>query len=374
VATALAARLRAAFPVSPPPGRAAAHLAPTALLGVVLALGGLGLSVMGRTPSAPARPTPALIESRAAHLPAGELPIIGDPIADLTTWYAQRVSDANRAAVTNLAGTFLTPVDPMADPSTTDLYGRILVVTIPLLTLGGLVLGYLVMTAQTSGESAYAVRSITPRFVVGATLSILGIYLVSLLAQFVAALAEAMVASSVSTTTVGDASQWPAAGGVFEVLQRGGFDPRIGEGPDNWNSGAWLSSGLLAAVLMTFLQMLNAVLGAVERFLVLVGPLCLAAYALPGTSWLAGVWVKVLAAVLAVRFGWAIVFILFSLQVPTHLSGAGVPHAVDDTNALLGLALGAVALMLVLAPILVGLVLGRSATPSLPKLELSLSR
>lgn len=86
MATALAARLRAALPVSPPRCGAAAHVAPTALLGVVLALGGLGLSVMGRTPSAPARPTPALIESEAAHLPAsGQLPIIGDPIADLTT-------------------------------------------------------------------------------------------------------------------------------------------------------------------------------------------------------------------------------------------------------------------------------------------------
>lgn len=374
MATALAARLRAALPVSPPPGGAAAHVAPAALLGVVLALGGLGLSVLGRTPSAPARPTPALIEPEAAHLAQGELPIIGDPIADLTSWYSDRVADANRAAVSNLAGRFLTPVDPMADSSTTDLYGRILVITIPLLTLGGMLLGYLVMTARSSGDSAYAVRSVTPRFVVGATLSILGIYLVSLLAQFTAAVAEAMVASSLSATAVGGATDWPAAGGVFQILERGGFDPRIGEGPDNWNSGAWLSSGLLAAVLMTVLQMLNAVLGAVERFLVLIGPVCLAAYALPGTSWLTGVWVKLLAAVLAVRFGWAMVFILFSLQVPAHLSGAGVPPSIDDTNALLGLALGAAALMLVLAPILVGLVLGRSSASALPRLELSLSR
>jgi len=75
-------------------------------------------------------------------------------------------------------------------------------------------------------------------------------------------------------------------------------------------------AGLLAGVLMTFLQMMNAVLGAVERLLVLLGPICLAAYALPATQRLANLWLKLLAAVLAVRFGWAMVFILFSLQDP----------------------------------------------------------
>jgi len=58
-----------------------------------------------------------------------------------------------------------------------------------------------------------------------------------------------------------------------------------------------------------------------------------------------------------VRFGWAIVFILFSLQVPAHLDAASVPMTVDDTNALIGLALGAAALMIVLPPVLVNLVL-----------------
>ena len=359
---ALAARLRSAIWLPQETSRADPHLTRVALLLLVLALGGLGLAVVGRTPTAPERPTPALLETETALPPRGELPIIGDPIRDLTIWYAQRVSDANRAAVSNLSGRFLTPVDPLADEATTDLYGKILVVTIPLLTLGGLVLGYLVMTARTSGESAYAVRAVTPRFVVGATLSILGIYLVSLLAQFVAATGLAMVATSVSTDAVGTAEHWPGGGGVFLVLQRGGFDPRIGEGPDNWNTGAWLSGGLLAAVLMTFLQMLNAVLSATERFLVLVGPLCLAAYALPATQWLANTWLKVLAAVLAVRFGWAIVFILFSLQAQAHLSEAGVPQTVDDTNALIGLALGAAALMLVLAPILFNLVVSHAPT------------
>ncbi|HYN50755.1 MAG TPA: hypothetical protein VES62_07500 [Thermoleophilaceae bacterium] len=354
---ALAARLRAARPLPKDEGDAHPHRAPVAPLLLVLALGGLGLAVVGRTPTAPERPLPALIETEAARLPRGGLPLIGDPIRDLTIWYAQRVSDANRAAVENLKGNFLTPVDPLTDQATTDLYGKILIVTIPLLTLGGLILGYLIMVARTTGESTYAVRSVTPRFVVGAVLSILGIYLVSILAQFVTATDLAMVGVSVSPGQVGGAEEWPAGGGVFLVLQRGGFDPRIGEGPANWNAGAWLSSGLLAAVLMTFLQMINAVLGAVERLLVLLGPICLAAYALPATQRLANLWLKLLSAVLAVRFGWAIVFILFSLQVPPHLNDASVPLSVGDTNALIGLALGAAALMLVLPPILVNLVL-----------------
>jgi hypothetical protein len=354
---ALAARLRSALSLPNAERNAHPHLSPVALLLLVLALGGLGLAVVGRTPTAPERPLPAPIEPEAARLPRGELPIIGDPIRDLTIWYAQRVSDANRAAVENLRGRFLAPVDPLADQATTDLYGKMLVLTIPLLTMGGLLLGYLIMVARTTGESAYAVRSVTPRFVVGALLSICGIFLVSVLAQFVIATDLAMVGVSVSPESVGGAEDWPAGGGVFLVLQRGGFDPRIGEGPANWNTGAWLSSGLLAAVLMTFLQMMNAVLGAVERLLVLLGPICLAAYALPNTQRLANLWLKLLTAVLAVRFGWAIVFILFSLQAQPHLNDASVPLTLGDTNALIGLALGAAALMLVLPPILVNLVL-----------------
>ncbi|MEX0630048.1 MAG: hypothetical protein WEE67_09875 [Chloroflexota bacterium] len=353
----LAARLRSALPRRTDESRPGEHVSPVALLLLVLALGGLGLAVVGRTPTPPERSLPAPIEPEAAPLPRGELPIIGDPIRDLTIWYAQRVSDANRAAVENLKGRFLTPVDPLADAATTDLYGKMLVITIPLLTLGGLILGYLIMVARTTGESAYAVRSVTPRFVVGAVLSICGIFLVSVVAQFVIATDVAMVGVSLPPASVGGATEWPAGGGVFLVLQRGGFDPRIGEGPANWNSGAWLSSGLLAAVLMTFLQMMNAVLGAVERLLVLLGPICLAAYALPATQRLANHWLKLLTAVLAVRFGWAIVFILFSLQVPAHLNDASVPLTTADTNALIGLALGAAALMLALPPILVSLVL-----------------
>ena len=361
--SAVVARLRSAIPHSAVESGPGWRVAPLALLLVLLALGGLGLTVTGRTPAIQDRSIQARLEPEAAHLGRGELPLIGDPIRDLTLWYAQRVSDANRAAVENLRGRFLTPVDPLADRQTADLYGKILVITIPLITLGGLVLGYLVMTARTTGTSAYAVRAVTPRFVVGATLSVLGIYLVSVLAQFVIATDVAMVSVSLGTDAAGSADDWPAGGGVFAILQRGGFDPRIGEGPDNWNTGAWLSSGLLAAVLMTFVQMLHAVLSATERFLVIVGPICLAAYAIPATQWLANVWLKLLAALLVVRFGWAIVFIIFSLQVPAHLGADGSPPTVDATNALLGLALGAAALMLILPPILVNLVLFHARGP-----------
>ena len=72
--------------------------------------------------------------------------------------------------------------------------------------------------------------------------------------------------------------------------------------------------GLLAAILMTFLQMVNVVLSALERLLVLIGPICLAAYALPATERITNGWLKVLVAILLVRFAWTIVFILFSLE------------------------------------------------------------
>lgn len=44
------------------------------------------------------------------------------------------------------------------------LYGKILLVTNPLLTLAGMILGYLIMTSRTTGESAYTrvVRFTTP--------------------------------------------------------------------------------------------------------------------------------------------------------------------------------------------------------------------
>ncbi|MCZ7537447.1 MAG: hypothetical protein M5T61_17085 [Acidimicrobiia bacterium] len=207
-----------------------------------------------------------MIETEAADLPRGDLPIIGDPIRDLTIWWSNRLTDANRAALGSLAGRQLTPIDPMADNVVKDLYGKILLVTIPLLTLGGLILGCLIMTSRTTGESAYTARAVTPRFVVGATLSILGIFLVSVFAQFVIATDAAMVGVAVTPEgAVGGSDAWPAGGGVFEVLQNASFDPRVTEGPNNWNTGAGLSAGLSAAILVNFLQMVNAALSAVER-------------------------------------------------------------------------------------------------------------
>ena len=297
---------RTSLEVTLPPSRT--RLGPVPLLLLALTLGGLGLAVVGRPPTTPAASPPAHLGTATTDLPRGDLPIIGDPIRDLTLWYSGRVSDANRAGIDNLRGRFLAPIDPIADPVTGDLYGKILLITIPLLALGGIILGYLVMLSRTTGESAYTARAVTPRFIVGATLSILGIFFVSVMAQFVIATDLAMVGVAMPQDAVGGADTWPASGGVFMVLQNGGFDPRVGEGPNNWNSGAWLSAGLLAAILTTFLQMMNAVLSALERLLVIVGPICLAAYALPATQRVTNVWLKVLGAILLVRFAWTIVF------------------------------------------------------------------
>ena len=328
-----------------------------------------GARSRGRGPGAGAaqgtrRATPAGDHDRGA--PAGDIPLIGDPVRDLTIWYSDRVSDANRAALENLRGRFLSPLDPLTDRSTTDLYGTMLLVTIPLLTMGGLALGYLIMTSATSGESAYAARSVTPRFVVATTLAILGIFLVSVLAQFVTALDAAMIGVSLPGHAVGGPDAWPAGGGVFAVLQNGGFDPRVGQGPDNWNDGAWLSVGLLAGVLLTCLQMLAWVLGGVERLLVLIGPLCLAAYALPATERVTTLWFRALVAVLAVRFAWTIAFVLFSLQALPHIGATGSPPTLADTNLLLGLATGAAAMMLGLPLLVLPVAIGGTGVVSVP--------
>jgi hypothetical protein len=337
---------------------APAPVPPVALLLLALALGGLGLTVLGRSPSKSEAATPAnLAETGAAGLPRGDLPIIGDPIRDLTIWWSNRLSDANEAGLESLRGRFLTPIDPLADHTVTTLYAKILLVTVPLLTLGGVVLGYLIMVSRTTGESAYTARAVTPRFVVGATLSVLGIFLASVFAQFISATDQAMVAVAVGPSTIGGADAWPASGGVFQVLQNGGFDPRVPEGPGNWNSGAWLSAGLVAAVLVTFLQMVNAALSALERLLVLVGPMCLAAYTIPATQRITNAWLKVLLAILLVRFAWTVVFVLFSLESLGHLDAAGNPPTLGDMNALLGLATGAALLMFLLPLALIPLAL-----------------
>lgn len=335
-----------------------APVSPVALLLLAMALGGLGLTVLGRSPSAPEATPPATVTgTEAADVPVGDLPIIGDPIRDLTIWWSNRLSDANEAGLASLRGRFLTPIDPLADDTVRNLYGKILLITIPLLTLGGVILGYLIMVSRTSGESAYTARAVTPRFVVGATLSVLGIFLASVLAQFVIATDGAMVGVAIGSNALGGSDAWPASGGVFQVLQNGSFDPRVPEGPGNWNSGAWLSAGFVAAVLVTFLQMVNGALSALERLLVLVGPLCLAAYAIPATQRITNAWLKVLLAILLVRFAWTIVFVLFSLESLGHIDQTGNPPTIGDMNALLGLATGGALLMLLLPFALIPLAL-----------------
>jgi hypothetical protein len=325
---------------------------PRAVL-VPLALGLLGLALWlaghlgaSATPAqAPALPAPSLTNTAGQ---GGGIPFIGDPIHDLTLWYSNMIHDACNADIDNLKGTFLTPLDPMSDQTVTHLYGQILLITIPLITLGGMILGYLIMVSRTTGESTYTVRAVTPRFVVGATLSVLGIFLVSVLAQFVAATDLAMVQVSIPGNAVGGPDAWPAAGGVFQVLQNAGFDSNVNQGPGNWNTGAWLSAGLLSAVVMTLLQMLAVAFDAVERLLVLVGPIALAAYAIPATERFTNAWLKLMLALLAVRFAWTIIFILFSLQTMPHVV-AGNPPTAGDTNAMLGLA-AACALLMLLVP------------------------
>ena len=204
-------RIRPHLPETLLAAAAPAPIAPAALLLVAMAVGGLGLTVLGRPPTAPEAPPPATVtETEAADLPRGDLPIIGDPIRDLTIWWSNRLTDANRAGLDSLRGRALTPIDPMADDVIKTLYGKILLITIPLLTLGGMILGYLIMTSRTTGESAYTARAVTPRFVVGATLSVLGIFLASVLAQFVTATDLAMVGVSIPGNAVGGSDAWPA--------------------------------------------------------------------------------------------------------------------------------------------------------------------
>lgn len=341
--------LRSLEAVVPTPRRTS----PAAFALLVIALAGVAMAAIGRPTATPPASAPIPAETTVAALPRGDIPIIGDPVRDLTIWYSDRVSDASRAALDNLRGQFLTPIDPLVDPVTRTLYGPMVLITIPLLTFGGLILGYLIMVSRTSGESAYAVRSVAPRFVVGVTLSILGIFLVSVLAGFVAAVDGAMVGVSLPVSAVGGPDGWPSAGGVFAVLQHGGFDPRVAQGPDNWNDGAWLSSGLLGGILVTCVGMVNWVLGGIERLLVLVGPLCLAAYALPATERVTTTWFRVLVVVFAVRFAWTIAFVLFSLEALPSIGASGNPPTVADMNVLLGLAAGAAATMVGLPLVLI---------------------
>src|SRR3990172_5978833 len=147
---ATVARLRPLLPEQLLRLAAAAQVAPAALLLLAMAFGGLGLNVLGRSSSMPVIPA-TVPETEAAVLPRGDLPIIGDPIRDLTIWWSNRLTDANRAGLDSLRGRALTPIDPMADDIVKELYGKILLITIPLLTLGGVILGYMIMNSRTTG-------------------------------------------------------------------------------------------------------------------------------------------------------------------------------------------------------------------------------
>jgi hypothetical protein len=85
----------------------------TVLVLLVLAVVGLGLAAIERVAPSPVPVPPAPLESIASDPPVGDIPIIGDPVRDLTVWYSDRVRDANRAALDNLRGQLLTPIDPL---------------------------------------------------------------------------------------------------------------------------------------------------------------------------------------------------------------------------------------------------------------------
>ena len=118
-------RIRPHLPESFIAAAAPAPIAPAALLLVAMAAGGLGLTVLGRPPTAPEAPPPATVtETEAADLPRGDLPIIGDPIRDLTIWWSNRLTDASRLRILDVKG-----------PSTASNSARILRVMIVCLAL-----------------------------------------------------------------------------------------------------------------------------------------------------------------------------------------------------------------------------------------------
>ena len=275
-------------------------------------------------------PTPATVtETEAAVLPRGDLPIIGDPIRDLTIWWSNRLTDANRAGLDSLRGRALTPIDPMADEVIKTLYGKILLITIPLLTLGGMILGYLIMTSRTTGESAYTARAVTPRFVVGATLSVLGIFLVSVLAQFVTATDLAMVGVSIPERRGrrrrglagrrrrlrGSSRRRAFSPGSARARTTGTTALAVGRpGGDGADASSRWSTRAVG----------------VERLLILVGPICLAAYALPAPRINDTVAQVLLGSRRSVRV--TIVFVLFSLERSDHRPDGNPPTVATLTR------------------------------------------
>src|ERR1035437_3824688 len=306
------------------------------------------------------------------------LPFVGDlnPMDAITSWYSDRVKDGNKSAIDGLKGTFLAPVDPLTDKGIGKLYGLMVLVALPMLVLLATVVGVMVMTSRSSGEGAYSTRELVERYIVGAVLMGLGIFLVSLASNFLSALNQGIVAAGLPPGSLGSFDTWPAHGGVFQVLQSAHFDPSQMQGCTSgvkcddpavaWNTGAWLVAGLLDAILMTLLNMMNMALTGIETLLIIVSPFCLLAYATHYSSAITTTWLRLMVAIYLVRFAWAILFVLYSLFASVRLSvpagadvSAAMPASIADTNYLLGIATGAAFLMFLVPIILVQLSIQR---------------
>ncbi len=328
---------------------------------VLVVLAFIGLALATAHAMMPAPPKPAVATTTAQDV-GGGLPIIGDPVHDMTVWYSDRVHDANSSAVDGLKGTFLTPVDPLNDKAVTTLYGKMVIVALPILILLAIAVGVMIMTARSSGQGSYSARAMAERYIVGALLMGLGVFMISLASQLVTAVDQGMIEMGLPSGSVGGSDVWPTGGGVFHVLQLTHFDsydPQGGAGYA-WNTGAWLSGGLLASILMNVLQMVNSALTALETLLIIISPFCLLAYATRYSTIITASWLKLMCIIYMVRFVWTILFVLFSMLAFAHTqvgtTGAlGDPPNLGDTNALLAIATGAAFLMFLLPIILVPL-------------------
>ena len=331
---------------------------------VLVVLAFVGLALAAAHAITPTSPTPKPAEATVTAQDIGDFgPIpLPDPMHDLTMWYSDRVHDGNSSAVDGMKGTFLTPVDPLNDKAVTSLYGKMVIVALPILILLAIAVGVMIMTARSSGQGAYSARAMAERYIVGALLMGLGVFMISLASQLVTAVDQGMVEMGLPSGSVGGPDAWPTGGGVFHILQLARFDSHVTQGgPGNaWNTGAWLSGGLLAAILTTLLGMINAGLTALETLLIIVSPFCLLAYATRYSTIITSSWLKLMAIIYMVRFTWTILFVLFSMlafaHMPVGTSGdLGDPATLGDTNALLAIATGASFLMFLLPIILVPL-------------------
>lgn len=367
-----------------------ARQAPTRVAKVLVGLAfvGLALATVHAIMPPPAKPTvatgttatgttttPTTAQPVTGSGPLGVIPDL-NPMDGVTSWFSNVVSDGNTSAIDGLKGTFLTPVDPLKDKAIGSLYGMMVVVAIPMLILLAAVIGVMVMTSRSSGEGAYSTRALLERYIVGAVLMGLGIFLVSLASNFLSALNQGIVAAGLPSGSIGSPDTWPASGGVFHVLQVGHFDPSIAQGCANstpceqsvaYNTGAWLVGGLLNVILVTLVNMMNMALTGLETILIIVSPFCLLAYATHYSAVITFTWLKMMAVVYLVRFAWAVLFVLYSLfaAVRTPIGSSGVPvnpATLADTNYLLAIATGAAFLMFLVPIILVPLAVQANVT------------